>query len=150
MDAFEGVAELGIGVLVESIEIRADGAGKENGVLGDDGETAAEVVEVDLGDVDAVDKDLAFAGGEEAEEGEGEGGFAGSGAADDTDTLVLFDGEGEAFEDGWELWCVASDQVVDFKTAFRGPGSRWRRAGLVFDGDTSIFDHALSSVHFHF
>ena len=124
MNTFEGVAELGIGVLVEGIEVRADGAGEENRVLGDDGKTAAEVVEVDLGDVDAVDEDLTFAGGEEAEEGEGQRGFAGAGAADDADTLVFFYSKGEPFEDGRELWCVAGDEVVDFEAAFGGPCGR--------------------------
>ena len=149
MDAFEGVAELGVGVLVEGVEIAAHGAGEEHGVLRDDGETAAEVVQVDLGDIDAVDEDLAFAGREEAEEREGKRGFAGAGAADNTDALVLFYSKREAFEDWWELGCVAGDEVVHFETAFGGPGGWGWRAGLVFGGNAGVFNDTLGGVHFH-
>jgi hypothetical protein len=67
MDALEGFAELLVGEFVEGVEVGADGAGEEDGVLRDDGEAGAEVVEFDGGDVDAVDDDTACSGFEEAE-----------------------------------------------------------------------------------
>ncbi len=72
VDALEGVAELDIGVLVESVEVAADGAGEQDGVLRDDGQSAAEIVQFHRRDVEAVDADGARARFEEAEEGERE------------------------------------------------------------------------------
>lgn len=34
MDAAEGVVQLGVGVVVKGVEVGADGAGEEDGVLG--------------------------------------------------------------------------------------------------------------------
>lgn len=73
MDAVERVAQGGVGVVVEGVEVGADGAREEDGVLRDDGEARAQVVQVDLGNVLPVDVDAAGAGFDEAEEGEGEG-----------------------------------------------------------------------------
>ena len=44
VDTLEGFTELGVGELVEGVEVGADGAGEEDGVLGDDGETGAQVM----------------------------------------------------------------------------------------------------------
>ncbi len=122
MHALEGVAEGGVGLVVEGVEVGADGAGEEDGILWDDGEAGAEVVELDLGDVDAVDVDAAGARFEEAEEGEGQGGFACARAAHHADSLVAVDAEADAFEDRRQVGGVSDHQVVDLDAAFGGPG----------------------------
>jgi len=70
MDAHQGFAELVVAEFVERVEIRSDGSGKENGVLGNNCESSTKIVKLDFGDIDVVDCDAAFAGLEEAEEGE--------------------------------------------------------------------------------
>ncbi len=49
--------ELEVGVFVEGVEVGADRASEEGGVLRDDGQTGSQVVESDGGDVDAIDTD---------------------------------------------------------------------------------------------
>lgn len=58
----EGGPELEVCVLGEGVEVGADGAFEEGGVLGDDGEAGAEVLETDVGDVLVVDYYRACAG----------------------------------------------------------------------------------------
>jgi hypothetical protein len=47
MDSLQGFVELEVRELVEGVEVGADCAREENGVLGDDGKAGAEVVEFD-------------------------------------------------------------------------------------------------------
>ncbi|GKT64743.1 LOW QUALITY PROTEIN: hypothetical protein ColTof3_12082 [Colletotrichum tofieldiae] len=145
--ALQGVAEVGVGLVVERVEVGAHGAGEEDGVLRDDGEAGAQLVELDLGDVEAVDVDASRAGLEEAEEGEGQRGLAGARAADDADALVPVDAEGQALEDGGEVLGVADDEVLDLQTALRGPRRRGLDAALVFGLEIRILDDALGGVH---
>ena len=58
----EGGPELEVCVFGEGVEVGADGAFEEVGVLGDDGEAGAEVLETDLGDVLVVNYDGACGG----------------------------------------------------------------------------------------
>ena len=53
-----------------------DGATEEHGVLGDDGQLAAQPVQTDAGHVHAVKKDAPRVHGDEAEEGQHQGGLA--------------------------------------------------------------------------
>lgn len=59
MGSHQGFLEFIIGELVEGVEIRADGARKEERILRDDGQTRAQVGELDLGNVNAVDRNAA-------------------------------------------------------------------------------------------
>ena len=56
----EGGPELEVCVLGKGVEVGADGAFEEGGVLGDDGEAGAEVLETDVGDVLVVDYNGAY------------------------------------------------------------------------------------------
>lgn len=67
MYALEGFAELDIGELVEGVEIGADSTREEDWVLGDDGESSTEIMELDSGDINPIDDDTTFSGFEEAE-----------------------------------------------------------------------------------
>ena len=58
----KGGPELEVCVFGERVEVGADGASEEVGVLRDDGEAGAEVLETDLGNVLVVDYDGACAG----------------------------------------------------------------------------------------
>ena len=51
VDAAEGVAQLVVRVVVEGVEVASHGAGEEDGVLWDDGQSAPEIVQFDLADV---------------------------------------------------------------------------------------------------
>lgn len=51
----QGIEALLVRVLAERVEVGADRARKEDGLLGEESESRAEVVQADLGDVDAID-----------------------------------------------------------------------------------------------
>jgi hypothetical protein len=70
VDALKTVTELGVGVVVEWIEVGADGSREQDRILRDDGKARAQIVELDGGDVDAVDVDASGASLQEAEERE--------------------------------------------------------------------------------
>lgn len=72
MDSLKGLAQLEITKLVEGVEIASDRAGKENRVLGNDGQTRTEIVYFYTRDVDSVNGDASLAGFEEAEKRKGE------------------------------------------------------------------------------
>ncbi|GKT41748.1 uncharacterized protein ColSpa_01929 [Colletotrichum spaethianum] len=145
--ALQRVAEIGVGLVVKGVKVGAHGAGEEDGVLRDDGEAGAQLVELDLGDVEAVDVDASRAGLEEAEEGEGQRGLAGARAADDADALVPVDAKGQALEDGREVLGVADHKVLDLQTALGGPRRGGLDAALVFGLEVRVLDDALCGVH---
>lgn len=126
--ALEGVAQRGVGVPAEGVEVAPDGAGEEDGVLRYDCQARAQVVQLDGGDVQPVDVDAPGAGLEEAEERQGQGALARAGAADDADALVVLDAEGEPVEHGREVRSIADYQLVDLDGAAGGPGGRWAHA----------------------
>lgn len=68
MDAAQSVKELCVVVFVERVEVSADGTREEDGVLWDDGDAGAEVMETEGRDVEAVDKDAAGGRADELEE----------------------------------------------------------------------------------
>lgn len=67
MAACECFSDLVVRELVKGVEICADGAGEKDGILWDDCEARAKVVEADGGDVDAVDADATLSGFKESE-----------------------------------------------------------------------------------
>ena len=80
-------------------DIAADCAGEKKRILQDDAEAAAQVDEVHLLDVDAIDSDRAFLDVVEAEEQGNQRGLACAGVADDGDGFSGLDGEGDVAED---------------------------------------------------
>ena len=54
MHTLQGIVEFGVGVPVEGVQVRADGAGEKDRVLRYDCDAASEVVEADFRNVDAV------------------------------------------------------------------------------------------------
>ena len=100
-----------------------------HGLLEDHGDLAAAMVAHGFGreieEILAVETDLAGDSGgvgEQAQEGERGGGFAGSGLADEAEGLACGEGEGEVV-DG-EMLAEADGQVFDFQ----------KRCGHAFDG----------------
>ena len=75
-------------VVAEGVEVHPEGAGEEDGVLRDDGELAAEVVQPELRDGPPVYLDAALRGLHQPEQGHGERGLAGPGPAHDADLLA--------------------------------------------------------------
>ena len=83
----QGRPHLLVTVAAEGVQIHPETAGEEDGVLGDDGQLAAEVVQSQLGDVPSVNLDVPLGGLHQSEQRHGEGGLAGSRPAHDTDLL---------------------------------------------------------------
>lgn len=150
MHADKRIAEVRVGVLVKGIEVRAHGAGEQDRVLGDDGQAGAQGMQVDCGDVEAVDVDAALAGLEEAEEGERQGRLAGTGAADDADAFVRRDAEVEVVQDGGQVRSVGYREVGDLEAAFGRPVGGGLGAGLRFRGQGAVLQDAFCSVHVEF
>jgi hypothetical protein len=53
--SFETVTEFAVGVVVEGVEVGADGTREEDGVLGNDGQSRPEIVKLNLGNVQTID-----------------------------------------------------------------------------------------------
>lgn len=68
MYTLEGFAKLDVRKFVKGVEIGADCPRKEDGILWNDGQAGAEVVELDGRDVNSIDGNASFSGFEEAEE----------------------------------------------------------------------------------
>ena len=58
----ERIVQFTVAVFVKGVEVGAQRAREENRVLRDDGQSAAEILEADLGDVDAIHHDAALLG----------------------------------------------------------------------------------------
>ena len=80
-------------------DVAGDGAGEQERVLQDDAEAAAQIGEVHVLDIDAVDSDGAFLHVVEAHEQRDDGGFAGAGVADEGDGFAGLDGEADVAQD---------------------------------------------------
>ncbi len=98
---------------------------KEERILEDDAEHAAQVLDIDFADVDAVEEDLSALDVVEAEEQRDQSGLAGAGVADDGDGLAGGDAEGDIAEDpvvfgGFGFVGVAEPDVAEFDFAARG------------------------------
>merc|ERR1712045_40481 len=78
----------------------------------DDGQLAAELVETKLGDVKAVNDNLALGRLNESEESQGEGGLAGSSAANNTNSLPAIDISRDVVEHKVQALSVASAVVL--------------------------------------
>ena len=77
----------------------------------DDGQSAAEVVELQFGDIDPVDMDAAFACLEESKQRGCKGRFAGAGATNKADSLSGSDPEADVLEHGREIVGISYDEV---------------------------------------
>lgn len=57
--ALQDIRALSVGEFLRRIEVETDAAGEENGILGDERDSSAECLCADVGDVDAVDHNVA-------------------------------------------------------------------------------------------
>ena len=113
-------------------DVLLDRAGEQERILQHDAEAAAQIVEIHVADVDAVDADRALLHVVEAQQQRDDRGLAGAGVADDGDGLAGFDGEGDVAENPVGFVGACSD----------GPFEPARgRAGFMFRGASS-FDPA--------
>src|SRR5580658_5788965 len=105
-------------------DVRIDGAGEKKRVLQDDAELAPEVLDIELANVDAIEKNLAALHVVKAEQQGNERGFAGAGVADDGERLAGLDAERYVAEDpvfvgGFGDVAVAEPDVAKFNFAAR-------------------------------
>ena len=70
MNTHQCFPQFDIAELIEGIEIRADGARKQDRILWNNGQTGAQVVEFNLRNIDAINRNAAFPSLKEAKEGE--------------------------------------------------------------------------------
>src|SRR4029077_10328468 len=96
--------------------------GEEEGVLKNDAEQAAEVLQIDFADVDAVEEDLAALNVVEAWEERDESGLSGASVADDGEGLAGLDAEGDITEDpivfaGIGNGAIAEPNIAEFDFA---------------------------------
>lgn len=70
MYAHQGFPEIEITELIKWIEIGTDGARKQDGVLWNNSQTGAQVMQFNFRNIDAVDRNAAFSSLKKAEEGE--------------------------------------------------------------------------------
>ena len=82
--ALERTPHVLVGELAVGVEVDAQRAGEEHGVLGDDGDARAQRVQPQEGDVDAVDQNLAGGSLHDAEQPQRQRGLPRAGAAHDT------------------------------------------------------------------
>lgn len=121
-DGAEGDPDVIVRELFKGVEVEAEGAREEDGILGDDGEMGSEVAEVHLADVDAVDLDLARGEFDDAEDGSEEGGLSSSSAAADTNLLAATDGKGEVVQGRtFNVSAVVEDDVGELDVSVDGP-----------------------------
>jgi hypothetical protein len=82
-----------------------EGEERTNRVLRDDGQLRPEIVETDVGDVEAVDEDRTRCRLDKSEKGRGEGRFAATGSADDSDLLTRLDRERQVVQHSGSRGC---------------------------------------------
>ncbi len=87
-----------LNALRSQADVAADRAGEQKWILQNHAEAAAEIGEVHVFDIDAVDPHCAFLHIIEAQEQGDDRGLARAGVADDGDGLPGFDGEGDIAE----------------------------------------------------
>ena len=106
MNTAEALEKLGISILVERVEIRANRSGEEHCVLRDDCEPRPELTELDFRNVLSVDCDLAGACFEASEMGKCDGGLARSRTSNDAHTLPRRNIDRKPFEGRREIWRI--------------------------------------------
>src|SRR5262249_27623149 len=88
-------------------DVAFDGAGEEERVLQNHAKAPAEVVELQLADIDPVNANCAFLDVIKAHEQGDDGGFSRAGMADNGNGLAGFDGEGDITKHPVEGLCLA-------------------------------------------
>mmetsp|Transcript_17443 Transcript_17443/g.43902 ORF Transcript_17443/g.43902 Transcript_17443/m.43902 type:complete len:479 (-) Transcript_17443:2985-4421(-) len=117
----DGLPQLGVGVLAEGVQVGAHGAGEHHGLLGDDGQAAAQAAQGHGRDVDAVHVDAALVQLKHAVQRQQHGGLAGAGAAHDADLVGVVELVGDALERKGGGGGVAHPHVVEHDGALLGP-----------------------------
>ena len=115
---------------------------KRKRVLQDDAELAAQVLDVQFADVDAVEKDLPALDVVEAQQELDGGGLAGAGVADDGDGLAGLDAEGNVAQDpvflaGIGAAVIGEPDVAKFDFAAHGLSERPPPATSAGNGSSS-------------
>lgn len=145
-DAFaasEGVGAYVFRYIAAGVEVCADGAVEQDGLLRDDGESLAETFTGDIDNVHAVVENLTLHDGGEAQEGQDERAFPGACAAHYGDTFTGGEGKVDVLEDVGPVRVVADGDVAEFNGSCLRPvygdgGCHWivrcEALGLVFIG----------------
>ena len=118
-------------------EVVVDRVVEENGILGDDGDVAAEIGEAEGAEVVAVEGDAAGDGIEEAGDEIGEGGFAGAAGADEGADGARGDEDGDVVEDEFAGLVGEADVFETEGAVGAGEGAG---VGGVDDGDGGLED----------
>jgi hypothetical protein len=104
-------------------------------------------MQLDLGDIQAVNMDRARSRLEEAEEGQRQRRLARSRTAHDADALVAVDAERQTLEHGRQVRSVPYHQILHLNDAPCRP-CRWGVGALErLGGELCVLDDALGGVH---
>src|ERR1700686_3561171 len=133
-------------------DVRFNGAGEEKRILEDDAEEAAQVLEIDFADVDAIEKNLSTLDIVKPEQKRDQRGLAGAGMADDGQRLAGLDAERDVTQDpvvfsGIGNGAVAEPDIAEFDFAagiFEADGIDGRADG---GGLVEQFEDALGRGH---
>src|SRR6185437_2094052 len=142
-----GEADLlvGDGVIVHA-DVFGYGSSEQVRILQHDAEALAELAQVPLAQVQAVEKDAALLDVIEAQEEAGDGGLAGARMPDNRQARAGLGDEADVAQDPI-LALVGEPDVVELDAASRGEGRTRNRRGLEGDGSVEQFENALGAGH---
>ena len=150
----EGEPELLVAVLLERVEIVANVAAEQDGVLRDARDAAAKVAQGEGTDIHAIEPHAPAARLHEAPHGDDEGRLSGTGATADAHLLAGLDVKGYPSEDERKARAIAQLELIETDGSGRRPVRRRclhaaldHRAGRFLGLESGVFRHALHGHH---
>jgi hypothetical protein len=122
MDKTHRIIQLGIGTRTGWIDVFPHSTTKQEGILGNDGETAPDGLETKISKIPSIDFDLPFTQLDRPEEGLRDRAFASTGSTNDTDLLPWPDIECETLQNQREVRAVAKLDIVERHSSSGRPG----------------------------
>lgn len=119
--SLKGAVQVLVSVLLKRVKVLANGACEETGVLQNDGDFRAEVVEAQLRNVAAVEHDFSVSGFEDAQEAQHDGRLAGTRSSDDSDLVAAGEGDIESSQHEVQVLAVPTLEVDEVYSSFVGP-----------------------------
>mmetsp|Transcript_44746 Transcript_44746/g.89344 ORF Transcript_44746/g.89344 Transcript_44746/m.89344 type:complete len:214 (-) Transcript_44746:1428-2069(-) len=153
LDVRDGGAQLLFRVLVEGVEVVLDAVVEEHRILHDNGQPRSKTVQLELGDVDAVDGEgacavtaIAAGGFDEAPECRDECRLAGAGTPHDAHLGAWLNGAVDVAEGQRQLGTVANAEVLHHDAALGGPDGRGHRlaSDLLLGRVSRVLEYALN------
>ncbi|MCY1410125.1 hypothetical protein D9M71_254900 [compost metagenome] len=113
-------------------QVVAQAAGQQRQVVGDVADLLAQVGDIQLPQVQAIEQDLAFFRGIEAHDQPRQRAFARTAAADDADAFARLDAQGDVVQGWCVLPCIAKGDMADLQRPLQLSALQGALAGLAF------------------